>query len=472
VWEKTYNLDWACSFGKSIISADSNLIISCSKMDSSGPEDPWEYIYSTLTKVDRNGELLWDKFNKKFSVTRILFENQDKQYVTGNSFYRAHTADMIADFYLNVTRFENNSQILFDNIDTTTKQISRYWNSGVDIHLEEGGYLSAVEYIINDTTFAVNLKKYDEDGKFLSEDTLGFLNAGTYFKKMGSFTNILRKRYAGGFLISGLIYGTSNFYPYIGLILRFSNILKFEGCSLFSSNTNFSYRTLLELPNQDVVALGSGFDTIPLTFKNTIITFNRDGSRKKVNELLDLKSVQLSNLSYYQDHFYAIGEKKELIKDTIYWSFYIARYDTNFNKDWEKIWATDKNDKYITDILFDEKSKHFYVLGANNFKSYLAMFDLPVEVEEEIAFKSEKLFISPNPASDFLEISYSTNIDRRVNPTVDGIVIYNVFGTKFPPRLPSSATPQEGNLRFDVSGLPPGVYFVKVGDKVGKFVKI
>jgi len=155
-------------------------------------------------------------------------------------------------------------------------------------------------------------------------------------------------------------------------------------------------------------------------------------------------------------------------------SFYLARLDSNFNIEWEKIWYSDKNDKYITDILFDEKSNHFYVLGANNFKSYLAMFDLPVEVEDENALKSEKFSISPNPAKDFLEISYSPSINHRVNPMVDyqDVVIYNVFGEKIPPRLTSSATPQEGNLRIDVSSLSPGVYFVRVGKKVWKFVKI
>jgi len=84
----------------------------------------------------------------------------------------------------------------------------------------------------------------------------------------------------------------------------------------------------------------------------------------------------------------------------------------------------------------------------------------------------EVLTLYPNPATDFLDISYSPSINRMVNHTVDGIAIYNVFGEKIPPRLTSSATPQEGNLRFDVSGLPPGVYFVRVGEKVGKFIKI
>ena len=31
---------------------------------------------------------------------------------------------------------------------------------------------------------------------------------------------------------------------------------------------------------------------------------------------------------------------------------------------------------------------------------------------------------------------------------------------------------QEGNIKVDVSGLPAGVYYVRVGDWVGRFLKI
>jgi len=88
--------------------------------------------------------------------------------------------------------------------------------------------------------------------------------------------------------------------------------------------------------------------------------------------------------------------------------------------------------------------------------------------------QTNELEFYPNPATDYLEITYTPSINRRVNPTVDyqDIVINDVFGKKIPPRLTSSATPQEGNLRIDVSGLPAGVYFVRVGEKIGKFIKI
>ena len=71
------------------------------------------------------------------------------------------------------------------------------------------------------------------------------------------------------------------------------------------------------------------------------------------------------------------------------------------------------------------------------------------------------------------------------------IAIYNVLGEKIlsvvnkhacslqkidvyqetTPSLLRNATPQEGNFRIDVSHLPRGVYFVRVGERVEKFVK-
>jgi len=38
--------------------------------------------------------------------------------------------------------------------------------------------------------------------------------------------------------------------------------------------------------------------------------------------------------------------------------------------------------------------------------------------------------------------------------------------------LTPSPSPKERGVRIDVSGLSPGIYFVKVGERVGKFVKI
>ena len=88
-------------------------------------------------------------------------------------------------------------------------------------------------------------------------------------------------------------------------------------------------------------------------------------------------------------------------------------------------------------------------------------------VEREVV--ADEFSIMPNPAEEYIEI---TGINPTLKRGVEVVQIFNVFGEKIPPRLTSSATPQEGNLLLDVSMLPSGVYFVRVGDKVGKFVKL
>jgi photosystem II stability/assembly factor-like uncharacterized protein len=92
---------------------------------------------------------------------------------------------------------------------------------------------------------------------------------------------------------------------------------------------------------------------------------------------------------------------------------------------------------------------------------------------ETPANQNSKINISPNPAEEYIEI----RIPSREGAGGVEIKIYNLPGECVlsvtdaggtHPLIPS----QEGNIRIDVSGLPPGIYFVRVGDWVGRFVKI
>jgi hypothetical protein len=97
---------------------------------------------------------------------------------------------------------------------------------------------------------------------------------------------------------------------------------------------------------------------------------------------------------------------------------------------------------------------------------------------------NSELSISPNPAGDYVEISYSPSIKRglggvssSVIPAYAGISIeiFNVFGEKITtPSNLSGLTPllaKEGIIKIDVSKLPVGVYFIRIGDKFEKFIK-
>jgi hypothetical protein len=77
--------------------------------------------------------------------------------------------------------------------------------------------------------------------------------------------------------------------------------------------------------------------------------------------------------------------------------------------------------------------------------------------------------VSPNPATDYITIDLSFQHMQESE-----IEIFDIFGNEIhPPRLASQATPQEGNLRIDISSLNAGVYFVRIGsEKPVKFIKI
>jgi hypothetical protein len=73
--------------------------------------------------------------------------------------------------------------------------------------------------------------------------------------------------------------------------------------------------------------------------------------------------------------------------------------------------------------------------------------------------------ITPNPATDYIDIAitndYILNGRAKVYDVLGNVVLTHP--------LPLS---QDGvAIRLDVSGLATGVYFVRIGDKMYKFVK-
>jgi len=85
--------------------------------------------------------------------------------------------------------------------------------------------------------------------------------------------------------------------------------------------------------------------------------------------------------------------------------------------------------------------------------------------------------ISPNPPREYIEI---TGLKKGLQPLVSEheFKIYNLLGecvlsvAQTFPSVDSGQTGMSDLLRIDVSGLPAGVYFVRVGEWVGRFVKI
>ncbi len=82
----------------------------------------------------------------------------------------------------------------------------------------------------------------------------------------------------------------------------------------------------------------------------------------------------------------------------------------------------------------------------------------------------ESLEISPNPAGNFITIKLRAiipTLKRGVDETSE-ILIYNTLGEK----VMSVETLHATSLRINISALPRGIYFVKVGGETAKFVKM
>jgi hypothetical protein len=106
--------------------------------------------------------------------------------------------------------------------------------------------------------------------------------------------------------------------------------------------------------------------------------------------------------------------------------------------------------------------EHLYIATNKGvYREKLTEFGLGV-AEKEL---SNSDLISPNPASDYINVDLSF-LQRQESE----IMIYNIFG-EFVMTVETGLRPV--STRIDVSALPAGVYFVKVGnEKPKKFIKL
>ncbi len=109
------------------------------------------------------------------------------------------------------------------------------------------------------------------------------------------------------------------------------------------------------------------------------------------------------------------------------------------------------------------------IIVANDSGKIFYYYTILSDVKDRI--NVEEMSISPNPASDFIEISVGAN---GSSPLQSDVRIYDVLGEiQTTPSL-RDTPPWKGGAkaRIDVSSLAPGMYFVRIGDRVQKFVKI
>lgn len=132
------------------------------------------------------------------------------------------------------------------------------------------------------------------------------------------------------------------------------------------------------------------------------------------------------------------------------------------------------NWKAINDSLYGKNIPSMVVVGNRLFTTTgggAGVWSLDIStVSVNDKNTNNDLFISPNPASDYITISLGA-INPKVNLGVDenpDVNIYNTLGEKVMSASAQHAVP----LRINISDLPKGMYFVKAGGVTAKFVKM
>ncbi|MBX3042829.1 MAG: T9SS type A sorting domain-containing protein [Candidatus Kapabacteria bacterium] len=128
----------------------------------------------------------------------------------------------------------------------------------------------------------------------------------------------------------------------------------------------------------------------------------------------------------------------------------------------------DNNDKLIISGDFTDSISFggdFTFDVSLNLEIFIAKFDMTTTDVTEYQNKNE-LVLFPNPTSDFITIQTSEVLETS---EVSKIQIFDVLGIKV---MSESIHPMTSNHRMNVKKLPAGVYFIRIGTRVEKFVKM
>jgi len=316
----------------------------------------------------------------------------------------------------------------------------------------------------NNTT----IKMYDNNNGILFSTKIGeFLNNNMYKTTNGGKSWILTDWQIN----NNKITIKSSQINYISL-----NV--FAGLSLYQNKNGDFFRYLIYVHNN-----WESWDTVRAPLYTTYLTFGDKNNVWTAGNHDELDSAGWSRYRQYIYHSSDGGHSWVTQWDTVYniWPLYdISFYDKNFGmasgvnglilktenggSNWTPEYVTGTKpgkDKIVKNIQIPGSYNAFVVYGYQ----YIYKWTRPTTSAAEQS-QSPEVILTPNPAGDYVDITLTGNRTLK-----DAVRVYDVLGVCVltHPLAPS----REGErVRLDVSGLAAGVYFVRVGGKMYKFVKM
>ena len=225
-----------------------------------------------------------------------------------------------------------------------------------------------------------------------------------------------------------------------------------------------------------------------------ICKYNNDGICQWVEQISGNKEQNTNCISIDADeNIYVIGSYNSdslFFNNGIFlttkhrYSDFVAKYSGDGNCKWaeqiegpftqyfNKIVADNFGSVYVSGNFQSDTikfNKGISIIGHNGEDSYLAKYS-----QSNTSVSDEKIqniiSIYPNPANDYIEINpdaINPTLKRRVDESSD-IQIFNTLGEIILSVEQTSPSVQ----RIDISNLSPGMYFIKIGDRVEKFAKM
>jgi hypothetical protein len=245
-----------------------------------------------------------------------------------------------------------------------------------------------------------------------------------------------------------------------GFLAKFNETGKCQWAEKISGNGTESVKSIaIDLQNE--IYFAGDYDSSPLKFNNNISVRANGGSDafiSKYDKYGKCKWVEKIGGEFHESISEIILDKDN--------NFYISGY-------------------YESDTL---KFNSGVMLADNKFYHYFDGFLAKYSPKPSIVQDSEdnkNIILYPNPASDFITISIPENSNHILLGAVENghkkIQIFNTLGLEVAQTPSSVISGNDGGnltqtgaselLRIDISHLPVGVYFVKFGNNVEKFIK-